>query len=171
MRLAAAAFVATLVMMVPTARADDAAINRIYGDMSAAYQALDVGAMERIYTPDVSYLQAGPGDAQWQAGRTDVMDGFKQMFDAARANGDRLDIRFRIVRRTRQGDNTAADIGHFKLTITPKGQPAQVLSGTFITMPVKRADGSWAFAADSWGPVKVDAYEKAIKVDGLRFDG
>jgi len=169
MRFAAAALVASIVMVVP-AWADDAAINRIYGDMSAAYKSLDVGAMERIYTPDVSYLQAGPGDAQWQAGRADVMGGFKQMFDAARASGDTLDIRFRIVKRTKQGDDAAADIGHFKLTVTPKGKPAQVMAGTFITMPVKRADGTWAFAADSWGPVKGEAYDKAAKSDGLRFD-
>ncbi|OYQ32762.1 hypothetical protein CHU95_18590 [Niveispirillum lacus] len=169
MRLTTATLLASLVLVIP-AHADDAAINRIYGDMRAAYTTLDLSVMERIYTPDVSYLQVGPGEAQWQAGRADVLGGFRQMFDAARTNGDALDIRFRIVQRTMQGDDAAADIGHFKLTVTPKGKPAQVMAGTFITMPVKTANGTWAFAADSWGPVKVDAFDKAVKSQGLRFD-
>lgn len=170
MRLSSAALLVSLILVVPAAMADHAGINQIYKDMGTAYRTLDLGGMERIYTPDVSYLMAGPGETQWQAGRADVLGGFKQMFDGARAQGEVLDIRFRIVNRTLQGDDAAVDTGHFKLTVKPKDRPAQVMTGTFITMPVKRADGTWAFAADSWGPVKEATYDKAVKADGLQYD-
>lgn len=152
------------------ALADDKAINGIYQDMSAAYAALDVPAMEKIYTADASYLQPGPEGTVWQVGRESIVGGFRQFFDGARERGDKLDIDFRVVSRTHQGDAAAVDLGHFKLTVTPKGAEPQTMSGTFMTMPVRQPDGTWAFAADAYGPVKLTVYESAARVEGLQFD-
>ncbi len=157
-----------------SARADEAthaAINKVYTDMSAAYTALDVAAMGRIYTAEAAYLQPGPQGAVGEVGREGIVGGFKQFFEGAKAKGDKLDIDFRVVSRTLLNPTTAVDLGHFLLTVTPaQGQP-QRMAGTFITVPTRQADGSWAFAADSYGPTKVDTYNSAPKTGNLKYDG
>lgn len=160
---------AVLVTAMP-ALADDAAINRLYRDMSAAYGALDIGAMERIYTTDAGYLTLGRDGTAWQAGRERILGGFRGFFEDARSRGDRLEIGFRLVNRAMQGDDAAVDIGHFRLSVIPKEGEPRTMAGTFLTMPVRQPDGRWAFAADSYGPAAPEAYEKAERVDGLPFD-
>lgn len=173
MRRLITALAVAFALMAPSARADEAthaAINKIYGDMSAAYRALDLTGLEKVYAADATYLQPGPQGTAGLVGRAAVVGTFKGFFDDARAKGDRLEIGFRIVNRTLLNPTTAVDLGHFLLTVTPKGGQPQIMAGTFVTVPTRQADGTWAFAADSYGPTSVQTYRTAAPVAGLAHD-
>jgi uncharacterized protein (TIGR02246 family) len=140
---------------------DSAALSRqvdeVYAGFRAAYARLDAAAVGSLYTEDALYLD---GEAKVRRGAAAIKALFDEFFSSVRRDSARLELRFRILRRT-MSPELAADVGYYRLVRVRGAKPSQPSIGRFVTVLRKGADGQWRFAVDSYTDAEPAEYEQA----------
>lgn len=160
--------VAVLAAMPVPALANDADANAVYTRMAASYAALDPAGLESVYAPDARYnsrnSRLGTHD------RAQVLKGGAGFQQMVRDKGGNIDIRFRLIARQRFGD-VYVDHGYVRTTykMTSDGT-ATVSNGKFMTVLAKQPDGRWAITGDADADTPADSFDKAVRIDGLKYD-
>lgn len=126
--------------------APHAGVDAIYQRFAAGYDTLDAAAVADLYTADALYLAPG---SEVQRGRDAIRGGFAGFFDAVRAEGGRLAIRFEILDRV-VAPGLVSDVGHFLLG-RDGGPEAR---GKFAVVAREEGDGAWRFHVDSYSDVE-----------------
>jgi uncharacterized protein (TIGR02246 family) len=141
--------------------ADSAALTRqldeVYAGFRAAYARLDPVAVAGLYADDALYLA---GDSELRRGAAAIQALFEEFFSSVRRDSARLELRFRILRRT-MAPGLATDVGYYRLVRvrgTERGRPS---IGRFVTVLREGADGRWRFAVDSYTDAAAAEYEQA----------
>jgi uncharacterized protein (TIGR02246 family) len=156
-------------MIVPTAaQASDAAANAVYDRMVAAYKAYDPAQLETVYAPDATYLsRSGRLDIHR---RDQVRRGLTGYIQQLKTKGSKVDMKFRVVERKRFGD-VYVDNGYVRTTVTPAdGTAPQVTTGKFLTVLAKQPGGHWSFVSDADSETPAEAFDRAVRIGGVKFD-
>ena len=152
---------AVLACARPPAESDmaarDKAIDSLYHEFSAAYDALDPDRVTALYAPDA--VMGSPGAPGYGRGRAAILADFKSFFDAKRQAGETISIRFSFVER-RRTPTLASDAGFFALT-TRKGDSTRTGAGKFVTILAPDSAGTWRFVLDTYSDASVAAFEAA----------
>jgi len=152
-------FALVVLVAAPIAAQSPAAVDSVYAAFSRAYRTYDADLLRSIYTPDCQYLPAN-ADTGVQTCET-AMRGFEAFFEGARTEDRRLDIAFRFIDRSVDGD-LAYDVGYYALTATaPEGETLSVSHGKFVTVLKRQPDGAWRIHVDGYSPAPAAAYEAA----------
>lgn len=167
MKMGLAAAAAIAIVAVP-AQANDAAVNAVYDRFAAAYAALEPAKLDQLYAPDATYLSRSPRLAIQN--RDSILKGMGGFLDQVKANGGRLDIKFRVTDRKRFGD-VIVDNGYMRLTTKPSKDVAEQLTDAkFILVMAKQPDGRWTFVSDADIETPAGSYDNAQPVQGVKFD-
>ena len=165
--LLSCALVITVTAASPAVATNDAA-NAVYDRMAASYRALDPEALDRVYAAGATY---NPRSAKARIDSYDkLMAGVSSFQQQVKAKGGTVDIRFRVVERKRLGD-VYVDHGFVRTTYKmEQGGRETVSNGKFMTVLAKQPPGHWAIVGDADSETPHDAYDKALPVEGLKFD-
>jgi len=150
------------------AAASDADANAVYERMVASYAALDPAGLERVYAPNATYSSRNARATIHDRKR--LMSGLTGFQQQVKGKGGSVDIRFRIVERKRFGD-LYIDHGYVRTAYTlEQGGAPTVTYGKFMTVLAKQPEGHWAIVSDADSDTPPDAFDKAVPVEGLKFD-
>jgi ketosteroid isomerase-like protein len=131
-----------------------AALDEVYRRFAQAYRDLDAAAIDDIYIDGCIYI---PGAAT--RGITpcaEAMEGFAQMFEAARAQERTLAIEFRVPNRRIYSD-VIVDGGYYRLSASDRDEP---IYGKFVIVAEQGADGGIRFIVDGFSPAPAEAFER-----------
>lgn len=150
---------ALLLLVEPVAGqvAPHAGIDAVYREFVAGYAELDASRVAGLYTDDALYL-AGRSPAL--IGEAAIAGTFKGFFDAVRADGATLRLRFRIVER-RVDDDAAWDLGFYHLTRLRGDSAGPPSVGRFVTGIRRDDSGRWRFVVDGFVESDLAAWEAA----------
>lgn len=155
-------------MFATPAAASDQAANAVYERMVASYAALDPAGLEKVYAPNATYSSRNARMTIHD--RKTLMSGLSGFQQQVKAKEGNVDIRFRIVERKRFGD-LYVDHGYVRTAYTlEKGAAPTVTNGKFMTVLAKQPEGHWAIVSDADSDTPADAFDKAVPVEGLKFD-
>ena len=132
-------------------------LDAVYAGFRAAYDRLDPAAVGDLYTEDALYLD---GEGKPREGAAAIKQLFDQFFASVRRDGARLQLRFRILRRT-MSPELSADVGYYHLVRMRGAERGKPSVGRFVTVLKKGADGRWRFAVDSYTEADPAEYEQA----------
>lgn len=122
-----------------------------------AYGRLDAAAVGRLYTDDALYLA---GNSELRQGAPAIQRHLEEFFSSVRGDSARLELRFRILRRT-LAPGLATDVGYFRLVRVRGEERGKPSLGRFVTVLRAEADGRWRFAVDSYTEATAAEYERA----------
>ncbi|HEY4545133.1 MAG TPA: hypothetical protein VIG90_01725 [Pedomonas sp.] len=156
------------ILSAGSALADDAGVNANYDRMSAAYEAEDASALEKVYAPEAIVFPSQP-NAPWVVGREHIVKGPGALLAKARSERGALQIRFRVTGRQTFG-SIIIDTGLYRLSIAGPAGKDSVQVGKFMTVSERQPDGTWAFVADTDTPMPTAAWDGAKPFAGAKFD-
>ncbi|MGI9261456.1 MAG: nuclear transport factor 2 family protein [Woeseiaceae bacterium] len=146
---------------------DNEGVNGIYERMSAAYGSLDSEAFADIYAADAMYLSSD--DNPMLDNVEAITANFERYFAFVRAEGGRLELLFRVVKRDCT-ETLCSDVGWYRNTqYDSNGNAENISYGRFLTTPGKSADGLWRFVADVDTGASAEHWNNASKMPGLHF--
>jgi uncharacterized protein (TIGR02246 family) len=125
-------------------------IDKIYGQFSEAYRALDVEKVVGLYTENAAYLSPGNDILQ---GREAIRPTFKSFFDYVKNEGRTMTISFQIFQR-KVDKNLAYDVGIYTIRQNKDGKEAGIGKGKFVTVAVKDENNKWRFQVDGYSDLK-----------------
>ncbi len=133
-------------------------IDQIYKMFSKAYSLKNADILKHLYTQDCVYIS--PDKEVGIENNEDVYNGFREMFEGAKADEKDLEIKFKFVTREVNGD-MAIDAGYYKLSRS-KGKKDKTYShGKFLIILKKGEDNIWKIFADSYSACAAEFYENA----------
>ena len=128
-------------------------IDAIYQRFQLAYEKLDAEMVAGLYTDDALYLVP---DNDVMRGKENIRKNFAVFFDYNRNQGRKLNITFRILKRSVQGE-LGYDVGIYTLQSSKDGKILGEDQGKFIVVTRKMKDGFWKFELDSYSGLKPPA--------------
>ena len=141
-----------------TGAADSTAIDSLYRTFRLAYARLDAPAVVDLYRDDALYGSGGaPG---FTVGRPPIARNFEGFFRSVGADSATLELRFRFIRRFRQGD-LASDVGFYHLRQVKGDSGGRPSVGKFVTVIRRDSTGHWRFAVDTYSDGSVAAFDSA----------
>jgi ketosteroid isomerase-like protein len=95
------------------------------------------------------------------------------MAERLKADGVQVKADYRIGRRVVSGD-IAVDTGYRRQTMAGS-KPGGPMPGTqyhkFLVVAQRQADGSWKIVRDASLPASKEAWDAAVRTEGLKYDG
>jgi ketosteroid isomerase-like protein len=148
----------------------DAALNALYESIAAGVAANSGDGVVGAFAGDAMVLDPRPGaPAEGAAFRA----GIQRMAERLKADGVQVRADYRIVRRIVSGD-IAVDTGFRRQTMAVS-KPGAPQPGTqyhkFLVVAQLQADGGWKIVRDASLPASKEAWDAAVKVEGLKYDG
>ena len=125
-------------------------IDAIYQRFQLAYEKLDAEMVAGLYTDDALYLVP---DNDVMRGKENIRKNFSVFFDYNRNQGRKLNITFRILKRSVQGE-LGYDVGIYTLQSSKDGKILGEDQGKFVVVTRKMKDGTWKFELDSYSGLK-----------------
>ena len=125
-------------------------IDAIYQRFQLGYEKLDAEMVAGLYTDDALYLVP---DNDVMRGKENIRKNFSVFFDYNRNQGRKLNITFRILRRSVQ-DELGYDVGIYTLQSSKDGKVLGEDQGKFVVVSRKMKDGAWKFELDSYSGLK-----------------
>ena len=148
---------------------DDAALNRMYETIAAGVAANAGETVTSAFAEDAVALDPRPGPpAEGAAFRA----GIARMAQRLKADGVRVRASYRVVQRIVSGD-LAVDTGYRRQTMEvakPGGPQPGTQYHKFLVVARRQADGRWKIVRDASLPASNEAWDAAVRVDGLKYD-
>jgi uncharacterized protein (TIGR02246 family) len=171
-RYALALGAAILSVAASAAGRDDAGLNALYEGIAAAVAVNDGAGVADRFATDAIVLDPRPEPPARGAAFRSAMTGM-----AARMKADGVKVRseYRIDSRTVSGD-FAVDTGYRRMTIAGGGaggagaQP-MVQYHKFLVVARRQPNGGWRILRDASLPASEAAWNGAVRVEGLKYDG
>ncbi|USD39306.1 MULTISPECIES: nuclear transport factor 2 family protein [Ferrimonas] len=146
------------------------AINRIYDEISAAYNSLDSDTLTGYYSDNACLISASKEEGLLN-GRMEIADGLAHWFKKIEKRGAELKVHYRVVNRQISGD-TITDAGYYLVVYTPDHsteQPSSEFVGKFIMSFQQDQDKQWRIISDSANRTRVDRFTDAQRQKGLYY--
>ncbi len=128
-------------------------IDGIYQRFQLAYEKLDAEMVAELYTDNALYLVP---DNDVMRGRENIRKNFATFFEYNKNQGTNLNIAFRIVRRSVQGE-LGYDVGIYTLKSIKEGKILGQDQGKFVVITRRIKNGTWKFELDSYSALKPPA--------------
>ena len=136
----------------------------LYRRFTEAYARLDSHAVAALYTPDAVLLNLYDGSPPHSlSGTEEILRYFGTFFRTIAANGQRMELTFRITDRQAVGDHFL-DNGYYRLANLRDGEDPIVTFGKFSTVVVPEAEG-YRFQVDATTNADADAYREAHPIN------
>jgi uncharacterized protein (TIGR02246 family) len=170
MRFSVLAAAAMLAAATPAAaNPADAALNGMYEAIAAGVAANSGAGVTSAFADDAMVLDPRPGPpAQGPAFRAAIL----RMADRLKAEGVEAKADYRVVRRLVSGD-IAVDTGYRRQTMVvakPDGPQPGTQYHKFLVVAQRQPDGRWKIIRDASLPATREAWDAAVRIEGLKYD-
>lgn len=167
-----AAGAASIALAAPAAgqNSADAALNRMYEAIAAGVAANSGEGVVSAFAVDAMVLDPRPG-APTEG--TAFRAGIARMAERLKADGVQVKADYRIVRRIVSGD-LAVDTGFRRQTMTTAkadGPQPGTQYHKFLVVAQRQAGGGWKIVRDASLPASKEAWDAAVRTEGLKYDG
>ena len=148
------------------AHPEDNALNAVYDAVAQAKAEGSAQGFAGTFAADVLLI-----DPRMPA----AMDGKEfhsrmgSMGERLRADGVTVEARYRVERRAVSGD-VAVDSGLMRQAVARPGGPAMTQYSHFLVTLQKQKDGGWRIIGDASMPSTEEAWAKATRTEGLKYD-
>lgn len=167
MKYITAAAAVALAAAPVSAAPEDPALNGVYETLARGAAAASAETIAGAFADDAILLYEGRAPAMTgPAFRTSL----ETMSDRLKADRVRLTSEFRIERRIVSGD-LAVDNGVLRRTLKRPDGTAQIQYAKFVLATRRQPDGGWKIVTDASMAASEEAWDRAVRVDGLKYDG
>jgi len=149
------------------ATADDAALNGLYETLAKGAAAADAATIAGAFADDALLLYNDKGPAMQAAA---FRASLTAMSERLKTDKVALVSEYRIERRIVSGD-LAVDNGVLRRTLKKADGTAQTQYAKFVVAARRGAGGNWRIVTDASLPASVEAWDKAARGEGLKYDG
>ena len=167
-KLWAGAFTAAaLATAAPAANPDDAALNGLYETLASGAAAASAETIAGVFAEDAILLYEGRTPAMTGAA---FRDSLKSMSDRLKTDRVTLSSEFRIERRL-VSDGLSVDNGVLRRTMKRPDGTSQTQYAKFVVAARRQTDGRWKIVTDASMAASQEAWDRAVPVEGLKYDG
>ncbi|QSX35146.1 nuclear transport factor 2 family protein [Shewanella avicenniae] len=131
-------------------KAEQTALNAIYGEFIKAFKALDAAPLANVYADDTIYVpeQNSVGIVK---GKTDVLALYQKFFDRVKKRRAALDVDFRVIERLHTSTNEVTEIVYYMVRYHPPQdteEPISEFAGKLVMMLKKNNQLQWRVQLD-----------------------
>jgi ketosteroid isomerase-like protein len=146
------------------------ALNTNFTKLTHALEALDLAAIEHLYTDDAVYISETQ-DRGIISGKDNILNLYSRFFNKIKFKNAKLEVDFRVLARYSE-PNSATDIGYYLVRFHPgkeSGEPVSEFAGKFVTVFTKDRQGLWEISVDSNTHTAAHFYYEAKPVPNLYY--
>jgi pimeloyl-ACP methyl ester carboxylesterase len=150
-----------LLSIFPISAFSQQSLDSLYFNFTKAYEKLDAGIIEKLYTQDAEMLNLYDGEnSNSLKGNSVIKSYFERFFQKFKSENQSLNLTFKIKER-KNLDSHILDNGFYRLEILTPNKPPVFTFGKFSTV-LELEKGQWKFKTDATTNIDFLEFENAL---------